>query len=88
MSKKYDTDEDFNEFDEGTFQEISKIEREYESSQPRLSKRRQLEDLIEARRLEEEIDDFPDHIFEIDWQQKCWDILYLLYFDADSHVFV
>lgn len=63
MSKKYDTDEDFNEFDEGTFQEISKIEREYESSQPRLSKRRQLEDLIEARRLEEEIDDFQ-HYFK------------------------
>lgn len=38
--------------------------------------------------IQEEIDDFPDHKYDILWQQKCWDILYILYFDSDSGVFV
>jgi len=38
--------------------------------------------------IREEIDDFPDHQYDVLWQQKCWDILYILYFDADSGVFV
>lgn len=37
---------------------------------------------------QEEIDDFPDYKFETLWQQKCWDILYQLYFDIDSGAFL
>jgi len=38
--------------------------------------------------IQAEIDDFPDYKYEEVWQQKCWDILYLLYYDIDSGVFV
>ena len=36
----------------------------------------------------EEIDDFEDYSFSEIWKQKCWDILYLLYFDPDSGPFM
>lgn len=36
----------------------------------------------------EEIDDFPDYVFPEVWKRKCWDILYILYFDADAGFFV
>ena len=37
---------------------------------------------------DEEVDDFPDYKFDVLWQQKCWDILYKLYFDVDSAAFL
>ena len=37
---------------------------------------------------QEEIDDFPDYKFTVVWQQKCWDILYRLYYDVDSGPFL
>ena len=38
--------------------------------------------------IREEIDDFPDHKFDLQWQQKCWDILYVLYFDSEAGIFI
>lgn len=37
---------------------------------------------------QEEIDDFPDYKFQVVWQQKCWDILYRLYYDVESQAFL
>jgi len=37
---------------------------------------------------QEEIDDFPDYKFAVVWQQKCWDILYRLYYDIESSAFL
>lgn len=42
------------------------------------------EDLI----IQEEVDDFPDFRFNEVWRQKCWDILYRLYYDVDSGPFL
>ena len=42
----------------------------------------------EDLQIQEEIDDFPDYKFEHVWQQKCWDILYRLYFMLDSGPFI
>lgn len=38
--------------------------------------------------FQEETDDFPDYKFDVIWQQKCWDILYILYFDNESAPFL
>jgi hypothetical protein len=35
-----------------------------------------------------EIDDFPDYKFTVVWQQKCWDILYRLYYDIEAGAFL
>ena len=36
----------------------------------------------------EEIDDFPDYKFSVVWQQKCWDVLYRMYYDVESSAFL
>ena len=38
--------------------------------------------------IQEEVDDFPDYKFDDVWLQKCWDILYLMYYDVESSIFV
>lgn len=38
--------------------------------------------------IKEEVDDFDDVTFSEVWRQKCWDILYLLYFNPDAGPFL
>jgi len=38
--------------------------------------------------VDQDLDDFPDYTFPIEWQQNCWLILYHLYFHEDSWAFL
>lgn len=68
--------------------------RREEPSDNRSIYRQQGPEAIEPEPIDDDVyyeeveDDFPETTFDVAWQQKCWDILYHLWFDEEAAIFL